>query len=400
MSLCLSTSAKNNGSQLDKVHTFQHEKNDDPLLLHGLRPSDVVLPREQPPLADLCEIVFPEDRGPPEGRPFTDPEGDRIAKLPLPPGKAIVTHAWNDLCPDASVVVVSSGDGHEFALVKLYKADRILVDAISEISGERPTTEIRPPLAGRMSGYNPMSGEDYAAGDEILPDGHFFIHESSASLVPKGRDAYSSLKLNEVRIHKFKQTPANEARFRMSGTKKDKELQIDDDGGSFRSKAVSGIFYIREGVEGGSDPRTMANIYGIRRESWTPIGLAFPSTAAPKEAKKLLGNFDVLYGERAVPFPTLVEVASAMPSRARVAEQLETHRRRLIELGRDDARQKVETELAAASSKEKSQLQGDLALIAEDKDGVRIHEKLHKALIVLSGPVVGLDLESYEDVSE
>lgn len=375
-SLCLSTNKKNNEDQLAAVHAFQDKNGKDPLLLHKLELSHVQLPREQPPLADLCEIVFPADRSAPEGRPFTDPNGNRIKPLPLPTGKTIDTHDWNDLCPGAGLIVVSSAEGHEYGLTKLYKPEKILKDAKAALA-KNDFEAARLPVAGCLSAYNPLSGEDYCSGADVAADGHFFVNESSAKMVPKNRDKYANLQLAEVRLHKFQPTPNNKAQFRLSPDK-DKELQISDTGGKFRSKKVSAIFYLREGKEGDPDPRTLANIYAIPRESWIPVALSYPSKQGT------IKGFEALYAQRAVPFPTILEVAAELPDRARVAQQLENHRVRLVELGDPNAEAAVNAEIAAAtSSSEKKRLERDLALLAKDEQKQRKWETLRKALVAL-----------------
>ncbi|MFV8755765.1 hypothetical protein ACNOYE_34875 [Nannocystaceae bacterium ST9] len=386
-SLCLSTDKDNNTAMLNTVTVFQ-SKSGANLLLHGLDPSRTQVPREQPPLADLCEVVFPADRGAPQGRPFADPNGDRIKQLALPAPNGIDTYEWNDICPDASVVVVSSQDGHEFGLVKLYKADKIFRDAVEAISSGGVA---KPPLAGRMSAYNPLSGEDYCAGGS-MKDGHFFVTESAASMPPANRSAYYSLKVAGVKIHKFRPTPANEVRFQFHVPKKKKgeeekegsELRIDESGGKFRKKRVSGIFYLREGSSSNPDPRTLWNIYQIPRESWMPVSLRFTSKIGSKEEKRLLDDVEKLYGERAVPFPAILEVTSGLPSRERAREQLDNHHRRLVDIGEPDAAAKIKAEIDAETSKwERLKLEGDLKLTEVDKLGNRKWEMLRKALIAL-----------------
>jgi hypothetical protein len=176
--------------------------------------------------------------------------------------------------------------------------------------------------------------------------------------------------MSKVKIHKFQPTQANQVRFQMyEPTKKEKkdgelpELRIDDTGTKFRTKRVSGIFYLREGGPHDPDPRTLWRIYEIRRESWLPASLTFNTSSPPRVPKNLLANTDKLYGERAVPFSAILEVASGLPSRKRVHEQLDNHHRRLVELGESDARAKVQAEIAAEkSSGEKKKLEADLKL--------------------------------------
>jgi hypothetical protein len=322
--------------------------------------------------------VLPKDAPVPGGRGFTDPNGDRIKRLPLPVDKkAVDVHNMNDLCPGAGLTAFSSADGHEFAFVKLYKADKLLADARAELAKGGLA---RLPHAGCLAVFNPLDGEDYCSADKILQDGHHFIFESGAAMVPTDRDEYFSLKLAEVDIHKLKPTKENKVSFKLHGSGVDQELQIDDDGnGSFRSKKVSSFFYIREGEAGTHDPRTLANIYASRRESWIPVSLAFPWTGAPKPAKALLANFTALYAERAVPFPTILEVESGFPSRSRTQEQLENHRDRIEELGQDKvSKAKVQAELQAATGATKTKLESDLKLID--------NPNLRKALLELLPP--------------
>jgi hypothetical protein len=375
-SLCLSTSKKNNEEQLMDVHEFQAKNGDDPLLLHNLELSDIQLPREQTPLADLCEVVFPEGRSLPEGRPFTDPDKTRMKWLKLPLDKTTDTHDWNDLCPGAGVIVVSSADGHEYGLTKLHEAKRILEDAKAALA--KGDLEAAPlPVAGCLSAYNPLTGEDYCSGADTAAGGHFFVNESGAKMVPKNRGKYLNLQLAEVRLHKFQPTPGNKAKFRTSD---DKELQIADTGGDFRKKQVSAIFYIREGKEGDTDPRTLANIYAIPRESWIPIALSYPSTPYT------IAGFESLYAQRAVPFPTILEIAAEMPSRARVAQQLANHLVRLEALQKSNAEVSLKKELAKLDLKksDKARLERDLAfVVATDDQGNRKWKVLHEDLIAL-----------------
>lgn len=386
--ILLSGSANTNAEQLQKIADFQADNGEDPLLLHSLQESDVRLPRSQTPLGDLCCYTLPAGRKTGPYHPFDDPGSARVHMLALPEYGVEETHDWNDLCPGAGVICVSSTDGHEFTLVKLYPADRVFTETLSLMADGR--TDIRLPRAGRMSAYNPFSGEDVCFGEEILRNGHYFVTESTGRLPPSSyRGHCKTISLAEANVLKFGPTPANKAVLAMidpeekkkkkkkkkgkpekinAETRRRLELQINDEGRGFRDKKVSSMIWIREGDEGSTDPRTLTNIYGAAR-AWIPILLKY--CEAPKDAQKLLAKTDLFYGERAVPFPTILESAAGLPSYERVLEQLQNHRDYFRALGSDNATAYLDSLIAKeTSSKQRGRLEWDRRLISKSPPDV------------------------------
>ena len=72
-----------------------------------------------------------------------------------------------------------------------------------------------------------------------------------------------------------------------------------------------------------------------------------------------------LYGERAVPFPTIKEVADGFASRERVEAQLVNHRDWIRALAQPDAETLVDAKIADANKGGKARLEGDKKLIGD-----------------------------------
>jgi len=402
ISLLMSTSDQKCKDRRAKQKEFYDEHPGDPLLLHNLTPDDVEPVREYlPPLADLINVAFPEDRPTQAG---WERDGERFRSLPQPDNDTAVDRTWDEVCPDAGLVIVSCGSGHEWAYVKLYPSARILNDvgeAIAAMDEAAGPDSIPVPVAGRMSAYNPLSGEDYCDAPGVLQDGQYFHTESGARMHTR---SYFNMKLDDTAVHKFFATPQNKLRFKRATEanvdkkkkkkKKDKDEKNDpyqlwikveehqsdkgkpadasthwdkvDQGWSGR--AVSSIFFVREGEPGSDDPRTLANIYDIPREQWTSARFKLPDPKASSPVSKFLKRSPQRFAERAIPFPTLMEVAPGLPDTARVSEQFDNHRAWIASLGGDGVTDQLEAKLKVATKKrDKDILKADIKV---SKDGV------------------------------
>jgi len=404
------SSERKNTDYLDDVRNKQDELGD-PLLVHQLTAGDVDTPRMTTPLADVCSFVFPGDRPVPPRPPFSPPAPDRFRALDVPAPGAVDDYEWDNIAPDAGLICVSSAKGHEFCLVRLFAASKLFEDARRSLADG--ATSLERPLAGHLAAYNPLSGEEVSLNEGR---GQFFVTEASAEMPPSNRHWYKPLQLTEVNPHhfwtldpdqkknsrkrKFKDYPdrpegaatddpalaSRRVQFAMLNHKKDKareapSLRIDV-GEDFRDRRVSSIIYIVHGGEGSDNPRHLTNIYAYPREAWLPIWLRTAMNNEPRHVRDVLRNLDMLYGERAVPFPTILEVADGFASGARVYEQLEKHRDRLQWLGTPGADAVLEAELAAAT-RGKSHLQSDLKM-TDVSDSRR--QELRKDLLDLIQP--------------
>ena len=414
------SSEKNNVKLLEKVNQFAADSGD-PLLVHQLTSGDVdTAPRTTTPLGDLCSFVFPGDRPLPERAPFKPADPDRFLALSVPATGAVDRYDWDEIAPDAGVLCISSAKGHEFCMVRLFSHSKIVSDAQRALL-EGSETPPRP-SAGHLAAYNPLSGEEVSLN---LGKGQFYITEASAEMPPKKRELYKPLKLTEVSPHhfwtidpaqkkksrkkKFKKYPERPpptddegnplpapepaaasriVEFAMLNHKNDKKgddpsLRIDV-GQDFRERRVSSIIYLVHGAEGSENPRHLTNVYSTPRDMWAPIWLKTAMGTQPKSVKRVLGDLDLLYGERAVPFPTILEVAEGFAVRSRVFKQLDNHRARLEFLGKTGAAQAVEAEIAAETkSKVKSRLESDLEM-TDPTDTSR--QELRKDLLKLVQP--------------